>query len=62
MNYTARNLSINWTDFFPPLINDKNTIEQLKKSAEKYLEPENIFFGGYPTMGGDFFIFDACCE
>lgn len=40
---------------FPPLINDKNTIERLKNSAEKYLKPEDIFFGGEPTMGGEDF-------
>ena len=37
------------------MINDKNTIERLKNSAEKYLKPEDIFFGGEPTMGGEDF-------
>lgn len=40
---------------FPPLINDKNAIASLIKSAEKYLEPDDIFSGGEPTMGGEDF-------
>ncbi len=45
----------NFDRLFPPLINDTETINALKTSAQNYLEPENIITATEPTMAGEDF-------
>lgn len=48
-----------FTRLFPSLINDKETINRLTKSANKFLDPENIIIGGNPTAAGEDFSYLA---